>query len=192
MPCWGGSLVPKICSACSCGIRTSFPLYITPLWCDAVQFLTRLTKLHAVCSWIGMILHCHENLESHSSFLDDEGREAVWNIQLMIWIDMLGHMKIFVQLLIAVVVDSYCLTVCPCPCVTDDTWIWSLTWTGMCVFTMVPALLPTIALSKGYHSPFSWDYRSVVFRRKKTCYTVSCGILVKSHNVCPNLSNSQC
>jgi hypothetical protein len=69
----------------------------------------------------------------------------------------------------------------------DDTWVWSLAWTGICVFTIIPAVLPIIVLSKRYHGLFSWDYSSVVFRHKKTCYTVSCGILVKSPNVCPNL-----
>jgi hypothetical protein len=66
------------------------------------------------------MLQCHENIQSHSSYLDDEDRETLWNIGLMIWIDMLTHMKRFVLLVIAVVVDSHCSYLHPCPCVMDD------------------------------------------------------------------------
>jgi hypothetical protein len=59
--------------------------------------------------------------------------------------------------------------------------IWSLAWTGVCLFSIIPALLPTIVLPKGHHGfPGAKTMWCLWHKENFTCCTVSYGVLFKS------------
>jgi len=112
--------------------------------------------------------------------LDYESKEILQNIALTTWIDMLACMKRCVLLVIAVVVGSHCLPVCPCPCVMDDKLDRDTHLHHHSCFI-------------AHHCPVQRVPWSVVLGlHKKTYGTVSCRVLVKSPDVCHSPSKFQC